>query len=150
MKYIKTYETKISQKSLIEALNTFFVNSLPDNFTIKLYSGTLNIQDINIKKNNVGYVYVQGTQKSEFDIHLSCRTIESPDFNIVAKYIIDKLKDYNIPIKIDYKDKPWLYNEQYIITFRSEFFEDIINMLNDLTDAKEDLSILMSANKYNL
>lgn len=149
MKYIKTYEAKINQKTLLEALNTFLVNSLPDKFTVKLYNGTLNIKDINIKKNNVGFVYVQGSQKTEFKIHLSCRTIESSDFNVVAKYIIDKLKDYNIPILIDSEEhSDWLYNQKYLISFDTEYFENIINMLNDLPT--EDLSILIGANKYNL
>ena len=34
--YIKTYETKITQKSLIEAIDAFLKKALPDNFKIKV------------------------------------------------------------------------------------------------------------------
>jgi len=163
MKYIKTYETKITQKALIETMTTFLKKALPDNFIVKLYQGTINIKDVSLGKScddklldkrrrNVGYFYVTGDTRSGFEMHLSCRTLEGSNINIAVKYIIGNLKD-NMSVgklfKFRYQeDFGWMYDQQYIVNFDSDYFKDVINMFNNLPP--EDLNIFMIANKYNL
>lgn len=149
MKYIKTFEAKATQKALVEAMINFLTNALPDRFVVKLYSGTINIKDRNIRNRNVGYIYVLGNNRTKFEIALNCRTIEGSDINIAAKYIISKLNDYHIPVEVNYKESyDALYNEQNDIIFDPDYFDDIIKMFEELPT--DDLSILMGANKYNL
>jgi len=150
MKYIKQYETKITQKSLLEVISNFLNKALPNNFSIKLYQDTINIKDTNIKTNkNIGFIYILGTQKTKFKIQLSCRTLEGSNINIAMEYIINELNN-NIPIDEEGReeDSSWLYNLHYNITFNPKYFENVITLFNTLPI--EDLSIIMSAEKYNL
>jgi hypothetical protein len=53
MKYIKQYETKITQKSLLEVISNFLNKALPNNFSIKLYQDTINIKDTNCNREEI-------------------------------------------------------------------------------------------------
>jgi hypothetical protein len=148
MKYIKTYEAAISNKSVINAIANFLQRALPDNFKLKVYRGTINIDDKNIKNkiHNMGLFYILENVVSNLELHLCYRTKEGSNIDIAVKYIVDQLQNISL---IKYEEhNQWSFNKSYIATFDSNDLEDIINLFNNLPS--EDLNIFMTANKFNL
>jgi len=161
MKHIKTYETRITQKSLLNAINDFIVKALPPKFTVKIYNGTINIKESNIR-NTVGYYFISFSDESFFDkktysIHLGSRTLEGSNSYLIVEYIINKLKNSNIPTKIiSSEEKKTNYTSQNrcgydkysVVSFTIKYFENIISFFNTLPT--DELETFLLSNKYNI
>jgi hypothetical protein len=148
MKYIKTFEGKITQTALLTAIYNFLTRALPEHFTIKMYQGTISIKDTSIPKykKTVGYIFISNPG-SDYEIHLSSRTLEGSNIDIAANYITYKIGKLAFDIEKD-EQPEWLYNNHTTITFERKNFEDIVDLINSLPT--DELSIMMIANKYNL
>jgi hypothetical protein len=156
MKYIKSFDQKIIKtgKPILIALQTFFNESLPNNFYIKKTSDEyLNFKDTNINTNrNVCQIYVQ-TLNDNAKIHIAHFKIYPNNFNIAIEYLIDIFNNSNIPINIEYntvadikmipKDRNY-----YTIKFNKKYYMDILNLINNIPT--DEMSIRFNANKYNI
>jgi len=154
MKYIKTYETKVTQKSLTDTIYSFLLNALPDKFNAILYNATINIKDNSITKKNKarndGYYYTLKDKYGIFSIYLCSSTADGSDINLVSQFIIEKITSSNIPLySIGTKEKLGaIYDEETLIEFNIKYFEDVIEFFNQLS--KEELEIFITSKKYNL
>ncbi len=147
MKYIKTFEAKLTQKALIESIKSFLDKALPNNFTSKLNGSTLDIKETGQRKAPC-YIYIELSNKL-ISINISCYTLKGSNINVMANYIKDKMKQSRIPVEVIYnRDDTNNYNEHNNLKIDINYYDEVIEFFNNLPT--DELEIAMMAHKFNL
>lgn len=146
MKYIKTFEAKLTKKPIIESIKSFLDKALPNNFTTKLNGATLDIKEIGQKRAPC-FIYV--SLDEEISINIPCYTLKGSNIIAMANYIKDKMKQSRIPVAVEHnRDDTNNYNENVTLEININYYDEVIDFFNKLPT--NELEIVMVAHKYNL
>jgi hypothetical protein len=147
MRYIKTFESRLTQKAIIESIKLFLDRALPTNFRTKFNNSTLDIKQTGQKKSPC-FIYVS-LREEVFTINIPCYTLKGSNINILPKYIENKMEQSKIPVSVEYyRDDTSNYNEHGIVEININYYDEVINFFNQLPS--DELEVVMNAHKYNL